>query len=169
MKIILLAVLTLDGKIARNDHHLSNWSSKEDKRIFSAATRKAGVLILGNNTFKTLSAPLPGRLHVVLTSNTSDKTGVPGVVEYTSATPHEIAAGLEARGYIEAILAGGSLVYTLFLKAGFIDELWLTIEPIVFGSGIDLFAGESLDVRARLIYLEKLNEAGSLHLRYSLR
>src|SRR5437868_14779143 len=99
MKIVLLAVVTLDGKIARNEHHLSNWSSREDKKIFIAETKRAGVMILGNNTFKTLPAPLPGRLHVVHTTRPNDKINVPGVVEYTDKTPHEIVADLEARGY----------------------------------------------------------------------
>ena len=167
MKITLLAAVTLDGKIARNEHHLSDWTSKEDKRLFVSKTRQAGVLILGNNTYKTLSAPLPGRLHIVLTTDTRDKVNIPGQVEYTSAPPEEIVASLKARGYSEAVLAGGAQVNALFLKAGLIDEMWLTVEPLVFGSGIDLFRGAEFDVRWQLIYMEKLNDVGSLHLRYS--
>ena len=67
MKISLMCAITLDGKIARNEHHFVDWSSREDKRLFFATTKRAGVLILGNNTYKTFSAPLPGRLHIVLT------------------------------------------------------------------------------------------------------
>jgi dihydrofolate reductase len=167
MKITLMAVLTLDGKIARNEHHYVDWSSKEDKRLFFGATKRAGVLILGHNTYKTFPSPLPGRLHIVLTTDTSNKTDVPGHVEYTSASPEEIVADLEARGYAEAILAGGAQVNALFLKAGLVDELSLTIEPVVFGSGIDLFRGAEFDVRWRLAHMEKLNDLGSLLLRYS--
>jgi dihydrofolate reductase len=169
MKITLVAVVTVDGKIARNEHHLSDWSSKEDKRVFISATRRAGVLILGNNTYKTLPAPLPGRLHIVLTSNTSDKIDVPGQVEYTSASPEEIVASLEARGYKEAVLAGGAQTYALFLKAGLVDEISLTIEPVIFGSGIDLLRGTEFDLRATLVHMERLNEQGSVLLRYSLK
>jgi dihydrofolate reductase len=166
MKISLMCAITLDGKIARNEHHFVDWSSREDKRLFFATTKRAGVLILGNNTYKTFSAPLPGRLHIVLTSDTSDKINIPGQVEYTSASPKEIAADLEARGFGEAILAGGGQVNALFLKANLIDELLLTLEPLVFGSGIDLFRSGELDARWRLEHMEKLNEIGSLHLRY---
>nr|AIA14040.1 RibD C-terminal domain protein [uncultured bacterium] len=120
-----------------------------------------------NNTYKTFSAPLPGRLHIVLTSDTSDKINIPGQVEYTSASPEEIVADLEERGYAEVILAGGGQVNTLFLKANLIDELLLTLEPVVFGSGIDLFRSGELDARWRLASMEKLNDIGSLHLRYS--
>jgi dihydrofolate reductase len=169
MKIILVMVTTIDGKIARNEHQFVDWSSKEDKRLFSNLTRKAGVIILGHNTFETFSPPLPGRLHIVVTSTTEGKTNIPGQVEYTSASPEEIVADLEARGYKEAALTGGAQINALFLKAGLIDEISLTVEPLIFGSGLDLFRGAEFDVNARLLGVEKLNESGTLHLRYSLR
>ena len=166
MKIILLAVVTIDGKLARDEHHFVDWSSPEDKRLFFSTTKKAGVLIVGHNTFRTFPSPLPGRLHVVLTRDTSDKVDVPGVVEYTSKAPHEIVAGLEARGYSEAVMAGGAGANALFLEAGLIDEIWLTIEPLIFGTGIDLFKGAEFDLRASLISVEQLNERGTVHLKY---
>jgi dihydrofolate reductase len=169
MKIILMAAVTIDGKIARNERHFVDWSSKEDKKLFFRETKRAGVVIMGNNTYKTLPSPLPGRLHIVLTANRSDKTDLPGVVEYTDRPPEEIVTGLEARGYSEAVLIGGAQVNSLFLKRGLVDELWLTIEPLIFGSGIDLLRGADFDLRARLTRIERLNETGTVHLRYSLR
>lgn len=169
MKITLVMVMTIDGKIARNEHHFVNWSSKEDKRIFFGLTKKAGVMIMGHNTFETFTPPLLGRLHVVVTSTTEDKTDIPGQVEYTSASPEEIVASLRERGHEEVTLVGGAQINALFLKAGLIDEISLTLEPLIFGSGLDLFRGAEFDVRARLVSVEKLNEMGTLHLRYSLR
>lgn len=169
MKIILLAVVTIDGKLARNEHHFVDWSSPEDKKLFFSTTRKAGVLIVGHNTFRTFPSPLPGRLHIVLTRDTSDKSDIPGVVEYTDKAPQEIVGNLEARGYNEAVLAGGAAANALFLKAGLVDEIWLTIEPLIFGVGIDLLRREEFDLRAHLLSVEQLNEGGTVHLRYSLR
>lgn len=169
MKILLLAAVTLDGKIARNTHHFVDWSSREDKKLFFATSKRAGVIIVGNNTYKTLPGPLPGRLHIVLTTNLDDKENIPGSVEYTNSTPQEIVAGLEARGYTEAVLTGGAQINSLFLQHDLVDEIWLTIEPLIFGAGIDLFRGTEFDLRAKLIHVEKLNEEGTLHLRYSLR
>ena len=169
MKIMLLAAVTIDGKIARNEFHFVDWSSREDKKLFFATSKRAGVIILGNNTYKTFPAPLPGRLHVVLTTTLEGKENVPGVVEYTNEPPERIVTNLEARGYTEAVLTGGAQVNALFLKAGLVDEIWLTVEPLVFGVGIDLFRGAPFDVKARLVHFEKLNDEGTVHLRYSLR
>jgi dihydrofolate reductase len=169
VKIILLAVVTIDGKLARNERHFVDWSSPEDKKLFFSTTRKAGVLIVGHNTFKTFPSPLPGRLHVVLTRDTSDKVDVPGVVEYTDRSPQEIVADLEGRGYSEAVMAGGSGANALFIEAGLVDEIWLTIEPLIFGTGIDLFKGAEFDLRTSLISVEQLNERGTVHLKYLVK
>lgn len=169
VKIILMAAVTLDGKIARNERHFVDWSSREDKKLFSATSKRAGVVILGNNTYKTFPSPLPGRLHVVLTTTLEGKTNEPGVVEYTNSTPQDIVANLEARGYTEAVLTGGAQINALFLKHGLVSEIWLTIEPIIFGVGIDLFRGADFELGAKLAHFERLNEGGTVHLRYQLK
>lgn len=169
MKIMLLAAVTLDGKIARNELHFVDWTSKEDKKLFFDTSKRAGVIILGNNTYKTLPIPLRGRLHVVLTRTPEEKASMPGAVEYTDRSPEEIVADLEARGYTEAVLTGGAQINALFLKSKLVDEVWLTVEPLIFGAGIDLFRGVEFDERATLIHVERLNEGGTVHLRYSLR
>lgn len=169
MKVILMAAVTIDGKIARDEHHFVDWSCKEDKKMFFQVSRRAGVVILGHNTYKTLPAPLPGRLHVVLTTNVADKVSTSGEVEFTDSSPQEIVAELEVRGYTEAVLTGGAQINALFLKANMVDEIWLTVEPVIFGVGIDLFRGVQFDLRGKLAQVEKLNEGGSVHLRYVMR
>jgi dihydrofolate reductase len=127
------------------------------------------VLILGNNTYKTFPSPLPGRLHVVMSHSLEGKENVPGVVEYTNASPEETVAGLEARGYSEAVLGGGAQIDAIFLQAGLVDEIWLTIEPLIFGLGVELFRGVQFDVRATLLSVAQLNDQGAVLLKYSLR
>ena len=168
MKIIILTVMTLDGKIARNEHHFSDWSSKEDKRIFSATTRKVGVMIVGRNTFDTLPSLLPGRLHIVLTTHTEGKT--------TSRVNWSTPANRRKRSWPASKRAvtrrlwwrrrAGKRPLSQSRHGG---RIWLTVEPLIFGSGIDLVRGFDFDLRARLISVEKLNENGTVHLRYSLR
>ena len=61
MKLILMAALTVDGKIGRTDGHFPDWTEPEDKTLFMTLSREAGVIILGRKTFETLPGPLPGR------------------------------------------------------------------------------------------------------------
>jgi dihydrofolate reductase len=168
MKVIMVAVVTIDGKLARNSAHFSDWSSREDKKLFVSLTKRAGVIIMGNNTYKTLPGPLPGRLHVVMSRDAAVMEDLPGVVEFTDAPPERVLADLEARGYMEVVLGGGSQVNALFLQHGLVDEISLTVEPVLFGTGIDLLEGVELDLRARLLEVERLNEGGTVRLLYGL-
>jgi dihydrofolate reductase len=72
------------------------------------------------------------------------------------------------RGYREAVMAGGAGANALFLEAGLVDEIWLTVEPLIFGTGIGLLSGAEFDLRASLISVEQLNERGTVHLKYSV-
>ncbi len=167
MRVLLLAAITVDGKIARESHEIISWSSPEDKRLFSQVSQEAGVLIMGRNTYETLERPLPNRLHIVLTHKPADGP-FPEHVEFTSAPPARIREDLEKRGFQTAILAGGASAYRSFIEAGAVDELWLTLEPLIFGGGISLL-GDSFDSRwnlqLSLIQSRLLNES-SLQLRY---
>jgi dihydrofolate reductase len=166
--VLLLAALTVDGKIARHAHELTAWSSSDDKRLFARTSQEAGVVIMGRHTFETLPAPLPGRQHIVLTRRAA--TGLPALlsaqVEFTDDPPARIVRRLAERGYASAVLGGGAQTFRAFLTAGVVDELWLTIEPLAFGSGIALLGDEPLDLRLRLLECRRLGEQSVL-LRYA--
>lgn len=170
MRVLLLAAITLDGKIARDASQFTNWSSREDKRLFQRTSKEAGVVIMGRTTFETLPGPLPGRLSVVMTRDAEAArirhAEVEGV-EFTDGEPAAVLARLEARGYTMAVLGGGAQIYRAFLEAGLVDELWLTVEPLVFGAGISLFGDAPLDKRFTLIEVQRLGEQGA-HLRYGV-
>lgn len=144
MNTFIIAAMTADGFIARNAHHRADWTSKEDKAFFVERTKQAGVVIMGSNTFETFGKPLKNRLHIVYSKNKKYEG-----VETTSLPPAELLKQLEGRGYTEAAICGGATIYTMFMKAGLVDMLYLTIEPLLFGSGIPLFT-EPLDVNLQL-------------------
>ncbi len=165
MHVIALAAMTADGRIARHEQDAVNWTSREDRRMFVQVTRRAGVVILGRTTYDLLPGPLSGRLVVVLTTHPQAFSAVPGQVEFTDATPSDIIADLTARGYSEAVVAGGADVYSAFLAAGLVDELWVTIEPLLFGAGVPLIHCELPVVHLRLLEVVRLSES-TVQLKY---
>lgn len=163
MRVFLIAAISVDGYIAPADKASlpsTSWTSNEDKKFFIQRTKEAGVIIMGSRTYETIGRPLPGRHTVVY----SDSTSYEGV-ETTAQDPRALLADLEKRGYKEVAICGGAAIYTMFIKAGLIDTLYLTVEPVVFGSGIRLFSEE---VRANLI-LEELQKVGSNAIRLTYR
>ena len=158
MKTTLLMAITADGKIAKSANHLANWTSGADKKMFVEKTKSAGVIIMGLTTYQTIGKPLPGRLNVVLTPEPEKETSIPGSLEHTSALPQNILADLENRGYKEAIIGGGATINGLFLKNNLLDEIWLTVEPKIFGEGISLFRDAEVNLNLQLIEIVKLGE-----------
>ena len=152
MTTFLIASVTADGLIARHSHHLANWTSKEDKQFFVEITKKAGIVIMGSNTYETIGKPLKDRLNVVY----SVEKNYEGV-EVTQKDPAELLKELEERGYKEVAIIGGSQIYTMFMTAGLIDKLYLTVEPVVFGTGMNLFNKE-LDRKLQLESAKKIGE-----------
>jgi dihydrofolate reductase len=140
MKVILLMAMTLDGRIGRDSQHFPDWTGKEDKRLFVEISRRAGVIVMGSKTYDTLDAPLPGRKNIVMTRRQRHSTDHNLV--YTAQRPREIVASLEKEGYQEVVLAGGAQINSLFAADQMIDEIILTISPLVFGCGPSLFSTE---------------------------
>ena len=166
MKIILLMALTVDGMTGRDESHFVDWSGKEDKRLFVKLTRRAGVVIMGSKTFDTIGKPLPGRKTIVLTRNPRRISKPPDLI-FTHRGPAGIAADLRREGHREAILAGGPQINTLFAKAQCIDEIALTISPLVFGKGLTLFS-DAVEMPLALMDVRRLEDQ-TIYLHYRVR
>lgn len=161
MRVSLLAAISLDGKIAEATDQLADWTSKEDKRFFVKKTKEAGVLVMGRTTYDTIGRPLPGRLNIVMTRNPDPSKNIPGELEYTAEAPEAILERLKKDGYDSVIIGGGAQVYTLFLQQGLVTDLFLTVEPVIFGGGVPLVQ-ELEPTRLALQSVERLGEQAVL-------
>jgi len=161
MKVILVASITVDGFIAQDNKQSSlEWTSREDTKFFVQKTKEAGSVIMGSTTFDTIKPqhlPFAGRTIIVLSRTATFPQFDKNEVRSESGTAQEICQKLESEGVAQVVLAGGSNVYTQFMTAGLVDELYLTVEPIVFGSGIGLF-GEAVLAKLDLIEVIDLTD-----------
>lgn len=167
MKVVIIVAHTIDGFIARKNTELIDWTSKEDKEMFSAETKKGGVVIMGETTFKTLGRPLKDRLNIVLSLNPEKEKSIEGSLEFRKISPRKLIAELEAKKFKTVFICGGSYTYTQFLKAKLVDEIWISFEPVIFGKGLSNFSESVYNVRCSLIKSIKLN-SNSVQLRYKI-
>jgi len=163
MNVILLMAMTVDGKIGKSDDHFPDWTGKEDKKLFVEITKKSGVLIMGSKTFDTIGSPLPNRRNIVLTRNRSRESRWDNLI-YTDLAPAALLEDLENQGYKEAVLAGGSQINSLFARENLIDEIVVTVCPLIFGTGLSLFS-EAIDMDLSLEGFERM-DGHSVCLRY---
>lgn len=161
MRITLLVATSADGRIAADREQLTDWTSPEDKRFFVMKSKEAGVVIMGRRTFQTIGEPLPERLNVIMTRQEPLFPSIPGVVECTNETPASVVRSLESRGYTEATVAGGREIFSAFLEANLVTDIYLTIEPMLFGSGVPFIEGIA-SKKLQLMSVEKLGEQSVL-------
>ncbi len=162
MKCFIIAALTADGFIAKDDKHSPfNWTSKEDKKRFIELTKKAGVIVMGSNTYATLPGALKERVNIVY-SRSKKFEGA----EVTAKDPVELLKELESRGFKDVAICGGAHIYSLFMKAKVVDRLFLTVEPILFGKGVGLF-NDDLLFHLNLVSASQ-GEKGALLLEYNV-
>lgn len=164
MKVFLIAAISADGYIARHTTELADWTSSEDKRLFAKLTKEAGVMVMGAKTLATIGRALPGRRTIVYTHH-PDRLNIDGV-EPTSEDPIELIERLRSEDAAAVAICGGASIYTLFMQAELVDELYITIEPTVFGAGVSLF-NESLRASLRLLESTSLTP-DSLLLHYAV-
>ena len=116
-EIILIAAVTLDGLIARHSSEVTKWT--KDLPLFKKQTMGYPV-IMGSNTFDTLSNELVGREVVVVHRNDD---------------PREILQNIKSQ---KCFIAGGGKTYSRFYP--FLTHLYITPHPYVFGKGVKLFS-----------------------------
>lgn len=163
MRLILIAAQSLDGFITRHDMPGSEFASDADRAFFRVALRGFDCCVMGSAAYLAArdairSAVMPERVRVVLTRSperfASDT--IPGKLEFSCAAPTRLVADFTARGLKNCAILGGAQIHSLFLEAGLVDELWLTIEPLLFGGGTPLLSRRA-NVQLALLACEKLS------------
>jgi len=170
MKTILIFVSTLDGKITKwGDPFIRSWSSKNDQNYFDRIWNATRVIIMGSGTYDPAPIkPDTRHLFVVITRHPERYKNqfIAGHLEFTGESIHQLMDRFKSEK--EVLIVGGAQVATSFLQDQLIDELWLTIEPKIFGSGASIVTNEKLEIELKLISCESANDQGTLFTRYQV-
>ena len=174
MHVSLILVSSLNGKITNGSSpDIYTWTSKEDQEYFFAQRDKSPLIIMGRKTYEASQVVIklvPGKLRIIMTKtpeNYASQT-VPEQLEFTNESPKELVQRLEQQGYTEALVVGGNDIASAFLKEQCINTLYLTIEPILFGTGTLFFDSLDFDVHLQMINIKQLNSKGTLLIQYNL-
>ena len=133
---------SVDGYMAREDGGL-DWLERvqlpgEDYG-YADFFATVDAMVMGRRTYETALGfpewPYAGKRVVVMTHRTSEPKH--GEI-FVSGTPREVSDALEDDGSRHAYVDGGAVIRQ-FLAAHLLDELTISIIPIVLGSGIPLF------------------------------
>lgn len=164
-RIIAIAAVTIDGRIAQHENQETDWTSPEDKAFLRKLLDETDVIVVGHTTYRIHQSYLAARKCIVFTREVNDLEQQSDNILFCNIDAVSLDRVLSP--YHSVALLGGSQIYTYFLEHDSIDELYLTIEPIIFGSGLNLFSGQpSLRTNFAFVSFEVLNKQGSVLLHY---
>lgn len=165
MTIILYMALSIDGIAALDgERGIQEYGSKEDRDFFIQEAKNCDAVIMGRRTAKN---KIKGVKNFVLCHDESAFKAEDDGVEriFLSGSAQEIRDKIEAYGVQKAALLGGPSTNADFLRAGLVDQIFLTVEPVTIGRGIH-FLEQGLESRWTLAGSKVLNERGTIVLHY---
>jgi dihydrofolate reductase len=144
---------SVDGFIARDDGSIDWLLSVQlegEDYGYGHFIDSVDCFVLGRRTYETIlkfdSWPYAGRRCVVLTSQ--QRTSRHGE-EFFSGPVSELADRLGRDG-VRHVYVDGGMVIQQFLAAQLVDELILSIVPVILGGGVRLFGAGGLEQPLRL-------------------
>jgi len=174
MKVTVAMVTSLDGKTTKgNKPGARSWASPEDQAIFQSQIAAHDCLVMGSTTYeeaRPFMKPSADKLRIVLT-RTPEKFAEdvqPGLM-FSSDSPQEIIKQAANDGHQSLLLVGGATTNARFFDAGLVDEILVTVEPLLFGDGMPLVTALQKTIQLQLAECTRLNDQGTLLLRYIIQ
>ena len=163
-------VMAVNGKIAQNKFQNSfEWNSKEDQRQFLERIKRIGTVIMGSNTFQTINQRPYGSVDYIVLTNDASKFKEQPRVEFMSGNVVSVYQILKERGLSHVALLGGPTVNSQFFNYGLIDEIFLTIEPVMLLTGINLVNELEKNIQLNLIDMVRIEKSDTLLLHYTIK
>jgi len=169
LKVTLIMVMSANGKVAQDKFQNSfEWNSKEDQRQFLKRIKHIGTIIMGSNTFQaTKQHPYGEVKYIILTSNDA-RFNKQANVEFMSGKVDEIYHTLKDRGLKHVALPGGPNVNSQFFDHHLIDEIYLTVEPVLLLTGMNFTDELNKNVKLRLENMTRIDNSQTILLHYTV-
>ncbi len=167
--VTLFIATSLDGKIAGPDDDVS-WLFTDADYGYGSFYAEVDALVMGRGTYKVVNTfgewPYKGRRTYVVSRKEMTEITSPDTTSYCGGLP-ELIEMLEEEGREKVWLVGGGELVTSFLQQGLLDELVVSLHPVLLGKGVPLFPASFpraiLDLKSVKPY-----ESGLVQLRYAV-
>jgi len=145
MKTTVYVGTSLDGFIADKDGNLDwllKFNNEEVGKSYEEFISAIDAIVVGRGTFETVltfpSWPYEQKVFLLSNSIKDVPETVRGKVTILSMKPKELLSYLAGEGFSNIYVDGGKVIQS-FLKEDCIDELIITMVPVLIGNGIPLF------------------------------
>ena len=166
---------TLDHFIARGDHTV-DWIlwADEAKGLMEDFWKGIDTIVMGRKTYEIAlnqtsgsGSPYPGVQTFVMSRSLQADPDRDQGAEIVSDDVVEFVSRLREQDGNDIFLMGGGELAKPVLEAGLVDELALTIHPLLLGSGIPLFHGFQRQIDLELLDCQRFSN-GCVHVHYRI-
>ena len=167
MNVVAIWTQSIDGFITSDESNSLAWRTSEDREWFAKTIRLFDASIVGRKTYDSVGKPTVGRRRLVFTRD-PELLASPNENNrsYCFCSPEASVQRLKSEGHTNVAILGGNEIYSQFIVASCIDELWITIHPVILGSGIrSSLTGRTIQL---LQFESHVYKGGLLECRYKI-
>ena len=162
-----VAAVSLDGRRSPTPDQPSDWTSTADKKMLKRILNGADWLVVGRVTYELHRRFLCRRRCLVLTGSAQTAWHQDDRLVFRDPRTLDLPEFFRQVGAGDVTVIGGCRTYSYCLERELIEYLYLTIEPVAFGSGPPLFDLQpGMCRRFQLDQCSADQESGSVFLRY---
>ena len=161
-KVIVYIALSLDGYVARENGDV-DWLPDVAESGYDAFYNSVDTVIMGKTTYDQVLTfgeyPYKNKKSFVFTHTSQNKDKN---VKFLSDVEKFVKDGFPGTGK-NIWLIGGSQIIASFLKQRAIDEIIISVIPVLLSKGISLFKNTENEIKLELIKTEKYDQLVDLH------
>ena len=162
-KIILNIASSIDGFIARENGEI-DWLPEITDSSFADFLKNVDTVIMGKTTYDQVLTfgeyPYKGMKSYVFTRNPDQPKDEH--VEFVSDVDKFVKENVSNSGK-DIWLVGGAEIISFFLNRGLVNEIVLSIIPVVLGKGVPLFKNIQKETKLELIKTTEYDKLVELH------
>jgi dihydrofolate reductase len=138
-----------------------------DKELLDHAYATVGAVVGGRNTYEAAEAwggKNPWGMPFFIVTHHPEEAPANGGFEFVNGLDDAIARARESAGDTDVFVMGGADVIRQALRGGHVEELTITIAPVVLGGGKQLF--HDFDQTLNLEHVRLLQSQFATHITY---
>jgi dihydrofolate reductase len=140
--VILFSAMSLDGFIAGPQGEI-DWLFQDADYGYAAFYDRIGTMLMGRKTFDFVNSltPYPHADRENIVFSRSPKSSEADYLHFIQDDPVSFTKQLKTIPGKPIWLVGGGAINQLFVEAGLVDEMILSVHPVFLGHGIPLLPG----------------------------
>lgn len=166
----LFIATSLDGYIAGPDDDMS-WLFTDKDYGFDEFYETVDTLIMGRGTYDVIRKmgkwPYGGKRTLVVTRSEKIEVTTPDTA-YFNGSLEDLEKLLKEQGTKRSWLVGGSELISGYLKNHLVEEVVVSVHPVILGKGVELFPSGIPKTKLSFVSAEAF-DSGLVQLRYKIK